>query len=106
MKRLVLHIDTSQRDSTTVTLTGSGSRSVKRSAKAVVKSQALLPLIEEALHARKCRPEDIDEIIVAPGPGSYTGLRIGMAVANIFARLFDIPVNGKTRIPALPRYAG
>ena len=45
-------------------------------------SKTLLPLIESCLATAGKKPYDIDEIAVSEGPGSYTGLRIGMATAK------------------------
>lgn len=58
-------------------------------------SQSLVPLIEEAVQANKVKFSDISEIIVAPGPGSFTGLRVGASVANALGFLLGVPVNGK-----------
>lgn len=48
-------------------------------------SEHLLPIIMEALLISKIKVEDLDRIIVGRGPGSYTGLRISMTVAKMFA---------------------
>jgi tRNA threonylcarbamoyladenosine biosynthesis protein TsaB len=37
---------------------------------------------------------DTDGIVVHSGPGSFTGLRIGLSVANTFAYALDIPIVG------------
>ncbi len=58
-------------------------------------SQALLPLIEKALTEHGLAHEDIQEIKVATGPGSFTGLRVGVSVANALGMALKIPVNGK-----------
>jgi tRNA threonylcarbamoyladenosine biosynthesis protein TsaB len=42
----------------------------------------LAPAIEEALHRTSLSMDDLDAIGLAIGPGSYTGLRIGAAVAK------------------------
>lgn len=38
--------------------------------------------------------KDIKKIIVVKGPGSFTGLRVGIAIANMIAYLLKIPVHG------------
>ena len=48
-------------------------------------SSTLLPIIEQSLAQAQLLPEAIDRIVVAAGPGSYTGLRIGVTTAKTFA---------------------
>lgn len=45
-------------------------------------SQVILPLVEKALSDADMKLEDIDGFAVAKGPGSYTGLRIGIAAVK------------------------
>jgi tRNA threonylcarbamoyladenosine biosynthesis protein TsaB len=59
------------------------------------KSQQVLGLINEILGKNKKTLKDITEIKVETGPGSFTGLRVGVAVANTLGWLLKIPVNGK-----------
>lgn len=40
--------------------------------------------------------EDIEGIVIYKGPGSFTGLRIGISVANAFAESLHIPIVGAT----------
>lgn len=40
--------------------------------------------------------DSIEGIIVYQGPGSFTGLRIGLSVANAIAASYDIPIVGAT----------
>lgn len=58
-------------------------------------SQELLPFIDEIFKKNKIYFKDLKEIEVATGPGSFTGLRIGVAVANTLGFALNIPVNGK-----------
>lgn len=59
------------------------------------KSQRLLPFIEEVIKSRGITMQDITEIEVHIGPGSFTGLRVGVSVAQALGWVLDIPVNGK-----------
>lgn len=59
------------------------------------KSQRLLPFLEEVLEKEERKITDISEIKTAPGPGSFTGLRVGVSVASALGYLLQIPVNDK-----------
>ena len=50
--------------------------------------------IQEAMHELQIQPKDLTAIAVGLGPGSYTGLRIGMAAAKGFAHPLRIPIIG------------
>lgn len=57
-------------------------------------SQVLLPLIEKILEDQSLTYSDLTAIEVNPGPGSFTGLRVGAAVAQALAKIYDLPLNG------------
>lgn len=59
-------------------------------------SRELLARIEKRLEANKAGLEDITGIIAYKGPGSFTGLRMGLTVANTLAYAQQIPVVGAT----------
>ena len=59
------------------------------------KSQMLLPFIEELLKKENKTFKNISEIKVNTGPGSFTGLRVGVSVANALGWALGVPVNGK-----------
>ena len=52
-------------------------------------------MIMELLKAQSSKLQAITEIEVNPGPGSFTGLRVGAAIANALGYALKIPVNGK-----------
>lgn len=58
-------------------------------------SQILLPLIEKILKQNSLDYKDLKGIEVSTGPGSFTGLRVGVSVANALGYSLEIPVNGK-----------
>ena len=55
-------------------------------------SEKLMGLIEEGFGKLKLEVKDLDRIICGIGPGSYTGLRVGLTVCKIFAWTFKIPL--------------
>lgn len=93
-----LYFNTASNEEITVGLEISGKKTEMRKHTKVWTSQLLIPLIAEILKKNGFQLKDISKIIVNTGPGSYTGLRIGIAVANVFGWYLGIPVNGKAII--------
>ena len=54
--------------------------------------QHLLPLIDRVLKQEALQLSDLGAIAVSRGPGSFTGIRIGMATAKALAQVRNIPV--------------
>ncbi len=52
----------------------------------------LMPAIESLFQQVEINPKDLELIVVADGPGSYTGLRIGMTTAKTLAWSLNIPI--------------
>ena len=55
-------------------------------------SERLLPMVEEVLTKTQLTMENLQAVAVSSGPGSYTGLRIGVATAKGIAFGVDIPL--------------
>lgn len=104
-KKLVLSIDTSDREEITISIALDGKKYEKKELMGIAKSQRLLPLIAETLKELRLSPTDITEIQVATGPGSFTGVRVGVSVANTLTWLLGIPVNEKKNQLAEPIYS-
>ncbi|WP_080875289.1 tRNA (adenosine(37)-N6)-threonylcarbamoyltransferase complex dimerization subunit type 1 TsaB [Oceanobacillus timonensis] len=64
-------------------------------------SVRLMPAVEELMKDVNISPAELDRIVVAKGPGSYTGVRIGLATAKTMAWALDIPVIGVSSLEAL-----
>ena len=60
------------------------------------RTQVVLPLIEKLLKDHNLSLQNIDSVEVNAGPGSFTGVRVGVAIANAIAFALQIPVNGIT----------
>ncbi|MDR0293632.1 MAG: tRNA (adenosine(37)-N6)-threonylcarbamoyltransferase complex dimerization subunit type 1 TsaB [Oscillospiraceae bacterium] len=63
-------------------------------------SQTLAPLIGAALKNAGASPSDVTRVAVTNGPGSFTGLRIGVATALGFAGALGIPCAGVSSLMA------
>jgi len=64
-------------------------------------SVTLLPMIHSLLRDMGRTMQDIDQIAVAHGPGSFTGLRIGLATAKGLAMGADKPLIGVSSLEAM-----
>lgn len=64
-------------------------------------SQKLLLAMEQALRQAGLGKEEIDLVGVSMGPGSFTGLRIGLATAEAFAYARKQPLHGVNTLMAL-----
>ncbi|WP_369901411.1 tRNA (adenosine(37)-N6)-threonylcarbamoyltransferase complex dimerization subunit type 1 TsaB [Bacillus manliponensis] len=64
-------------------------------------SVRLMPAIEELLQECNVKPNELNKIVVAAGPGSYTGVRIGVTVAKTLAWSLNIPIAGVSSLEAL-----
>lgn len=91
----ILFIDTSNNKEVKVGLEINGEKFMIEQAIDHRKAQAVLPLTEKLLAEHSLDLKDISEISVNLGPGSFTGLRVGVAIANSLGWLLKIPVNGK-----------
>lgn len=64
-------------------------------------SQKIMPMIKEVLSSCELTPDDIDLYGVAKGPGSFTGLRIGISTIKALAHVNNKPVVGVSTLDAL-----
>lgn len=67
-----------------------------------VHSKRLTPLVEDVLQHADVAPSTLDAVAVSMGPGSYTGLRIGVSTAKGWALAADADLVG---VPTLEAYA-
>ena len=64
-------------------------------------SITLMPAIDFLMSSLDLTPKDLDRIVVAEGPGSYTGLRIAVATAKTLAHTLNIELVGMSSLLAL-----
>ena len=55
-------------------------------------AKTLAPAIDQLLKRQSLTPKDLDGIAVVQGPGSFTGLRVGIATAKLMAYALEIPI--------------
>lgn len=64
-------------------------------------SVRLMPAIDQLMNELSLKPEQLDLIVVAKGPGSYTGVRIGLSTAKAMAWALNIPIIGVSSLEVL-----
>jgi tRNA threonylcarbamoyladenosine biosynthesis protein TsaB len=93
---LILAFDTAT-DVATSALVSNGEVLGERTSRAVT----LLEDVDALLRQSGARTRDVDAIAVGVGPGSFTGVRIGLATARGLALALDIPAAGVSTLEAL-----
>ncbi len=64
-------------------------------------SQKLMPLVEAILEMLHLKIKDLDLIIACEGPGSFTGVRIGLSTVKAFSQPYDVPLITETSLTML-----
>lgn len=66
-------------------------------------SEWLLPAVDQALKAANVGMTQVEVLAVATGPGSFTGLRVGLTTAKAWAEVYGMRVVGVSRLEAMTR---
>lgn len=66
-------------------------------------SENLMPILKEVLEKNNITLDKIDLIAVSVGPGSFTGIRIGIASIKSIAEVYKLPVASVTSLETLAR---
>ena len=64
-------------------------------------SETLMPMIQSVFQCAKAKPADVDLFAVSSGPGSFTGVRIGIASVKGLAMPFGTPCAGVSTLEAI-----
>jgi len=63
-------------------------------------AEALLPMVDHAMREARLAASALDVIAVTTGPGSFTGIRVGLAAARGIALALNVPLFGVTSFEA------
>lgn len=96
----ILALDTSRKTSDATFLDTDTGREITESC-GEKNNESLLLMIERVLQKAEASLEDMDCLAVSIGPGSFTGLRIGITTMKSFAQIRDIPLYGMNTLTAL-----
>jgi len=69
-------------------------------------SAELVPKMQELLAEQRVELQDLEAVVVVRGPGSFTGVRIGLSSAKALAEALNIPLLAVSRLAVLTHKAG
>ena len=100
----ILSIDTSSAVSSVAVLSAERVAAEVSMQGALTHSETLMPHIETALGMARVEKSELEGIAVSIGPGSFTGLRIGLASAKMMAYALHIPLIAVPTLEALAHH--
>ena len=103
---LILAFETSAKAASVALLEGDKLLSESYQNTGMTHSQTLMVMAEDMLKQCGKTAKDVDAVAVAEGPGSFTGVRIGVAAAKGFAWGREIPCYGVSTLEAMARSLG
>lgn len=83
-----LFIDTTSNSKTVIRL---GNKTRQKGSR-LWHSQVVLPMVAELLHQQKKKLTNITEIEIKTGAGSYTGIRVGVAIGQALSFALKVPL--------------
>jgi len=98
-----LAIDTTEKRGSVALVRGHHCLAAVKHAWEVDYSAWLLPAVQEVLVGAGTRIEEVDLFAVATGPGSFTGLRVGLTTVKAWAEVYGKPIAGVSRLEAIAR---
>lgn len=92
-EKIIVNIDTSSNEEISVGVEINGKKDLITEKVGKQKAQVVLPLVEQLLKKHNLTLQNITNVQVHTGPGSFTGLRVGISIANALGFALKIPVN-------------
>ena len=98
---LLLAIDTSTSAITVALHDGAGVVAAASEVDARAHGEKLAPMVRSVLARVHAGPDDVTAVVAGEGPGPFTGLRVGLVTARVFAWARGIPAYGVGSLDAL-----
>lgn len=98
---MILAIDSTTKKASAALMINDNHIAVKSIDNEITHSEKLLPLVDELLNESNVKLKDIDKLACTLGPGSFTGVRIGIATVKALAKVLNVPVIGATSLNLL-----
>jgi tRNA threonylcarbamoyladenosine biosynthesis protein TsaB len=98
---IVLAIDTCEARGSVAVLNDDAILQVVTPTSTVEYSTWLLPVVDEALESARSTLPEVDVFAVASGPGSFTGVRIGLTTVKAWSEVFSKPIVALSRLEAI-----
>ncbi|MBE7047043.1 MAG: tRNA (adenosine(37)-N6)-threonylcarbamoyltransferase complex dimerization subunit type 1 TsaB [Ruminococcaceae bacterium] len=98
---IVLSVDTSTQNACAAVMSHEGLIAEYTISNKKTHSQNIMPMIDDMLKKSDITMDMIDAFAVTVGPGSFTGLRIGMATVKTFSQVMKKPIVGVSTLEAL-----
>lgn len=101
----ILHIETSTKVCSVAVTNGESIVFERSDFQGMNHAKLLSPFVQEALSTIRAKSLNLDAVAVSKGPGSYTGLRIGVSTAKGLCYGFDIPLIAISTLEVLAQSA-
>ena len=98
---ITLTIDTCETRGSVALRRGGATTALRRHQNSADYSAWLLPAVEEVLAEARVKLEEVELLAVATGPGSFTGLRVGLTTVKAWAEVYGKPIVGVSRLEAM-----
>lgn len=92
---MIIGIDTKDRNKIRILLKDKGKVIDSMDEQNAYGSQVVLPLLDKILKKNNLSYRDLESLEVETEPGSFTGLKVGVSIANALGFALGIQVNGK-----------
>lgn len=100
-RQVVLAIDTSLDACSAAVVRGDDELAKCRELMSRGQAERLAPMVREVLIDARVSPSDVDRLAVTTGPGSFTGVRVGLSFARAMALALGKPCIGVNTLEAL-----